>query len=688
MRTHLATACLAAVAFMAACSSPTIEKTPPVIVVDEDAGAQNVAVDCGEGRSYCADECIDTSLDSQNCGDCGIECPTQTVCSVSTCEPVPADCRADAVECPTSYYCFEETGFCVLGCDSNVDCPTGSFCQIESHTCLCQADAEVVCGSQCIAEGPTACGADCRTCPTQSNATAACADGACEITCDTGTVMCDGTCAECPVEAGIAGTGCQGTSCVATQCADGYELCNGVCAGCPNGGPGESYGCDGTQCVITDCPTGTRLCDGECAVCPDATAGTLQCAGTQCTLACNTGTNLCAGACVPDDDLTACGPACVACAADPNGAAVCEQGACGLNCDTNFRECGAVCAACPTVGVATTRCAGAVCTVATCQAGSYACALGCCQDPTDGTVKVLGNPNPSSIDIALDSNGFPVGVYAANGEAGYFYWDGQQWVVEPLPNAIFAAMDLDANGVAHVAISESTKARYGNRASGTFAGASFVDISNVSIATAADIAIDGSGNAHMIFEDTSDRLRHATSADAWMVRTVDAAETGPQPSLIWHGSRLHVVYADGNPNNADRLFYRWYDAANGWSSREIANTGFETASQTTSLAFTSGDAWAVWSGTFAGAARGPGAWSDAGFATPTTAIDPKVAIDNAGMPHIFYTFQDVREVAWNGSQWSAPTTIVPGDLPAGVFDSGGVLHLFYFAGAELKYVRR
>ena len=167
-RTHAllsVTTCLVA---LGCNSSPVDKNEPPVIVTDDDAGMV-MPIECGPGRVDCDGACVDSSLDAENCGQCGLSCGERTVCSNGACVDVPSDCRGSELPCPTRYFCNETTGFCEVGCNTNDDCAGGAFCELESHACVCPDEGQVVCGDSCVDESPMSCGVDCETCLAPAN---------------------------------------------------------------------------------------------------------------------------------------------------------------------------------------------------------------------------------------------------------------------------------------------------------------------------------------------------------------------------------------------------------------------------------------------------------------------------------------------------------------------------------------
>ncbi|MEQ9080020.1 MAG: hypothetical protein RLP09_39525, partial [Sandaracinaceae bacterium] len=175
-----------------------------------DCSGANVGVTCGAGETCamgactascgapltdCSGSCTDTRVDPSNCGGCGAACPGVTnatsVCATSTC----------------NYVC--DSGFA----DCNVSSADG-----------CEVD---------VAGDVSNCGGCGVTCPGATNASAACAMGACDITCDAGFDDCNGMPGDgCEADLGSDAANCGGCGVV---CAAGCTM--GVCD--PGGSDGR-----------------------------------------------------------------------------------------------------------------------------------------------------------------------------------------------------------------------------------------------------------------------------------------------------------------------------------------------------------------------------------------------------------------------------------------------------------------
>jgi formylglycine-generating enzyme len=115
--------------------------------------------------------------------------------------------------------------------------------------------------------------------------------------------------------------GCDGESCVAVDCTDGFKLCDARCvsesdptfgcgpaacddSACPDPGPGTLTCSDGA-CVVGDCATGSKQCGNKCvpknedngcaAEACDACASNQVCAGAPAECACEATVDPCAG---------------------------------------------------------------------------------------------------------------------------------------------------------------------------------------------------------------------------------------------------------------------------------------------------------------------------------------------------------------------------------------------------------
>jgi hypothetical protein len=115
-------------------SSPTrqgfIEAIFAIFSPTAPKSVQDIAGTCPSGQTMCGVTCIDTAVDSRNCGTCGIMCDSGKICSYGVCVagqvPICAsgmvacdkgctDIRKDASNC----------GGCGWACPANTDCYEG-----------------------------------------------------------------------------------------------------------------------------------------------------------------------------------------------------------------------------------------------------------------------------------------------------------------------------------------------------------------------------------------------------------------------------------------------------------------------------------------------------------------------------------------------------------------------------------
>lgn len=339
---------------------------------------------CAAGYHRCGNQCV-SNFDALTCG---------TRCDACT-TPPNATPTCDGNDC--GFVCA--TGFhqCGTDCVSNFDVATCgnscTACPVPANAiaqCMSAGGGQPACtfqcnpgfarcGSQCVAESITSCGASCQTCTPPVGATnPQCVAGQCTYTCAAGFHQCNSACAPntsvqtcgasctpCPAPANGTAT-CNGTSC-GVQCNVGYHECNG-------------------QCVTN---FNVNTCGNRCTPCPDGPVGsgtTVTCDGTNCGLRCASTTtpNFCNNVCVADS-LTSCGPSCQTCTPPANGTSVCTSGVCDFTCMSGFHRCGTQCVADSSVDTCGTSCnacpAGPPNTTTTCARPSptsqYACGWEC-----------------------------------------------------------------------------------------------------------------------------------------------------------------------------------------------------------------------------------------------------------------------------------------------------------------------
>ncbi|WP_437635726.1 cadherin-like beta sandwich domain-containing protein [Sorangium sp. So ce854] len=304
---------------------------------------------------------MNLATDAAHCGSCDIACAAGELCNGAgecavTCAAGLVACDGTCVDPDTDREHCGATGDC-RGDNAGIACAAGEICN-GAGACevTCQSGL-VACDGTCIDPDTDRhhCGAtgDCRG----DNAGAACAageicDGAgqCELTCQSGLIACGGTCVDPDTDRHHCGaTGdCRGDN-AGVACAAG-EICDGA-----------------GQCELT-CQSGLIACGGTC-VDPDTdrhhcgatgdcrgdNAGVACAAGEicdgagQCELTCQSGLVACDGTCIdPDTDRHHCG-ATGDCRGESAGAAcsageICNgAGQCELTCQSGLVACDGTC---------------------------------------------------------------------------------------------------------------------------------------------------------------------------------------------------------------------------------------------------------------------------------------------------------------------------------------------------------
>ncbi|KYF94352.1 hypothetical protein BE17_24785 [Sorangium cellulosum] len=391
-------------------------------------GAGECELSCQSGLVACDGTCVDPDTDRDHCGaagDCsgasaGVACAAGEVCNGAgecelSCQSGLVACDGTCIDPDTDRDHCGATADCT-GASAGVACSAGEVCNGSGACELSCQSGLVACDSTCIDPGTDRdhCGAsgDC----TGDSAGVACAagevcngSGACELSCQSGLVACDGTCIDPGTDRDHCGASgdCTGDS-AGVACAAG-EICNGSGAcelSCQNG----LVACGGT-CI--DPGTDRDHC-GASGDCTGDSAGVACAAGEicngsgACELSCQNGLVACGGTCIdPDTDRDHCG-ASGDCTGDSAGVAcsageICNgSGACELSCQSGLVACDGTCIDpgtdrdhCGASGDCTgdsagSACgAGEICSEGTCEAS---CALplvacgGACVDPsTDAT---------------------------------------------------------------------------------------------------------------------------------------------------------------------------------------------------------------------------------------------------------------------------------------------------------------
>ncbi len=242
-----------------------------------------VNTDCPPPLTRCGPACVNTIVDSQNCGACGNECADGQICDAGVCF---IDSACADVSCPDGQICRD--GACVDEpyCGDGVVQPElGEECDLGPDNGLTDE-----CGADCLL--PSTCGDGMLT------GHEACDDG--------NTVPGDGCSAECTSEPGYY-CPAPGEPCVPVpeNCPAGMTLCGSECVDVISNA--EHCGACGNQCgedqlceaAVCQCPPGLVFCGAECV---DVAADIEHCGA--CDVPCADGESCVAGVCHVD-------PACV-----------------------------------------------------------------------------------------------------------------------------------------------------------------------------------------------------------------------------------------------------------------------------------------------------------------------------------------------------------------------------------------
>lgn len=383
---------------------------------------------CPDGLIACEGTCVDPTTDRNFCGatscsgadmgggansDLGQVCGADELCDEGECRVACSAgqlvCGGDCVD-PKTNPRFCGATDCSVADGEGVSCGSGEACVDGACLTACPS-GQIACDGACINPltdrehcGATDCSGEGAELGEACESGQVCVMGACQTTCPSGQLVCNGKCIDPNVDPVYCGaTDCNALPTSGVDCASGQVCVMGVCeASCPPGqlacGAAGSEQCvdplrDREYCGATDCAGGET---GEACE-----AGEV-CSNGSCVTSCPTGELECGGKCVdPTTDLNYCGatdcsdPATegVAC---PSGN-VCSAGQCAVTCVSGQIVCGgkcidpetdnAYCGAsddCSGANIGETCDPGSVCTngacAPTCAAGQFEC-NGACVNP-------------------------------------------------------------------------------------------------------------------------------------------------------------------------------------------------------------------------------------------------------------------------------------------------------------------
>ena len=323
-------------------------------------GCSDLAIvgNCQSPTVRCGGACVDPNTDSQNCGACGMACPSSFVCNAAKCTLA---CQNGLVDCSGTCVSTQSDrsncGACGKACAPGEVCSNGACslsCQMGLTNCTGNCVNVKVDRTNC-----GGCGVACK--PGE-----VCSDGKCALSCQMGLTDCGGQCVNLQADntnCGACGTVCMpGEACVAGACGltcqMGLTNCNGQCVNLQN--DTANCGACGTTCkpgevcsmgaCLLSCQNGLTDCKGtcrdlqndvaNCGACGAACKPGELCVMGKCGASCGAPLVVCSGACVdPRFDPANCG-ACGKTCMFPNAVPTCTGGQCGIQgCVPGFGDC-------------------------------------------------------------------------------------------------------------------------------------------------------------------------------------------------------------------------------------------------------------------------------------------------------------------------------------------------------------
>jgi hypothetical protein len=149
-----ASACSGTSRYSSACScwgitAQTTTAPTPITTTTQTATVTVTVSVCPTGETKCGSTCVDLNTSPDNCGACGVQCPSGSQCVNGACSQPSCDgktcatftnCSPGGASDCQCYTTTDGTGFCaqnqlcagLADCQTNADCGAGSICAVQS----------------------------------------------------------------------------------------------------------------------------------------------------------------------------------------------------------------------------------------------------------------------------------------------------------------------------------------------------------------------------------------------------------------------------------------------------------------------------------------------------------------------------------------------------------------------------